>query len=100
MLIVCGIIYLIIIRPDAKKRKALELELKTLKKGDQVATIGGILGKVWRADGNEVELLIDRDEQMKVRFKRAAVSEIIRGEASTAAASEPVAKESKESAKA
>lgn len=100
MIIVVGIIYLVIIRPDSRKRKALEQELKSLKKGDMVATIGGILGKVWRAEGSEVELLIDKDEQIKVRFKRSAVSEILRAETTGAGSPAAAAKEPREGAKA
>ncbi len=94
MILVCVIIYMVILRPDSKKRKALELELKSLKKGDTVVTTGGLIGKVWRAEGPEVELLIDRDEQLKVRFRRSAIFEILRGEAATQTSS----KEAKESA--
>lgn len=41
-----AIIYFLMIRPQQKQRKQHEERLKTLKRGDQVVTAGGIVGEI------------------------------------------------------
>lgn len=45
-LLIFAVMYFIIIRPQAKKAKAHENLMGTLKPGDEVVTSGGIIGKV------------------------------------------------------
>ena len=41
-----AIFYFILIRPQQKQRKALEDTIQGVKKGDEIVTAGGIVGKV------------------------------------------------------
>ena len=41
-----GIFYFVMIRPQQKQRREHETRLKNLKRGDEVVTAGGIVGKV------------------------------------------------------
>ncbi len=41
-----AIIYFLMIRPQSKQRKQHEERLKLLKRGDQVVTIGGVVGEI------------------------------------------------------
>jgi preprotein translocase subunit YajC len=41
-----AIIYFVFIRPQQKQRKTHEERVKTLKKGDEIVTAGGIVGEV------------------------------------------------------
>jgi preprotein translocase subunit YajC len=41
-----AIFYFILIRPQQKQRKAHEEMIKTLKKGDNIVTAGGVIGEV------------------------------------------------------
>ena len=41
-----AIFYFVMIRPQQKQRKQHEDRLKTLKRGDEIVTAGGIVGKV------------------------------------------------------
>jgi preprotein translocase subunit YajC len=43
---IIAIIYLFLIRPQQKERKNSENMLQALKKGDEVVTVGGIIGDV------------------------------------------------------
>ncbi len=43
---IMAIFYFVMIRPQQKQRKAHEALLGTIKKGDQVVTIGGIVAEV------------------------------------------------------
>lgn len=44
--IIFAIFYFLMIRPQQKARKAQEELIQSLKKGDEVVTAGGIIGKV------------------------------------------------------
>lgn len=46
MLLIFGTLYMFMIRPEKKRKKKLEEMRDTLSVGDQVTTIGGIVGKI------------------------------------------------------
>lgn len=46
MLLIVAVFYFLIIRPQSQARKKHEELLKALKKGDEVTTSGGVIGKV------------------------------------------------------
>ena len=77
MIIIFLIFYLLIFRPESKKRKAREAMVAAVKKGDTVVTTGGIKGYVKRVDDGEVVVLIDKDKDVKVRFLKAAILEVV-----------------------
>ncbi len=43
---IVGVMYFLFLRPQTKARKQAEAMLAALKKGDEVMTAGGIIGKV------------------------------------------------------
>lgn len=45
-ILIVAIIYFIMVRPQQKQRKKHEETLKSLKRGDEVVTAGGIVGEV------------------------------------------------------
>ena len=44
--LILAIIYFLMIRPQQKQRKQHERTIMSLKKGDEIVTVGGIIGKV------------------------------------------------------
>ena len=64
--------YFIFFRPNQKKKKQEEALQNSLKIGDEVTTIGGIIGKD-ESDSIVIETGIDRS---KVNIKKWAVAEI------------------------
>ena len=72
---IIAIFYLLIIRPQNKKRKETEKMLSALKKGDKVVTIGGVHGVVHSV--KESTVIIKVDENVKMEFLRSAVSSVI-----------------------
>ncbi len=65
-------------RGRSKERKRFEEMLASLKKGDRVQTIGGILGVVVDARDNEVVVKVDESNNVKIRFHRSAIKEVQR----------------------
>jgi preprotein translocase subunit YajC len=74
-ILIIGIFYFLIIRPQNKKRKETEGMLKSLKKGDKVMTIGGIYGTVQSV--KDTTVIVKIDDNVKVEFSRSAVSNIV-----------------------
>ena len=59
LILIFIIFYFFLIRPQQKKAKEHKLMVAALKRGDEVVTSGGIVGKVERILGNDkIELLI------------------------------------------
>ena len=74
------IMYFLIIRPQRANMKRREELLKNIRRGDQVVTGGGIVGKVTKViDDGELEVEIA--EGTKVRVVRSGISEVrVKGE--------------------
>jgi preprotein translocase subunit YajC len=73
--VVMGIVYILVIRPRARREKAALDALRNVRRGDTVVTTGGIVGKVTKAiDDNEIELEIAQNA--RIRLVRSAVAEV------------------------
>lgn len=69
------IMYLLMIRPQAKKQKEKQQMLKELKPGDEILTIGGIYGKIEGLRENEGILIVKVAKDVKIHITRSAVAE-------------------------
>jgi preprotein translocase subunit YajC len=89
ILLIFGVFYLLVIRPGAKKAKLHQLMLGQLKKGDEVVTSGGVLGRITGIKEDEVTLQVQ--EGVRLRILRSAISGMQRpaGEAAKADAKAP-----------
>jgi preprotein translocase subunit YajC len=65
-------------RGKNKERQRYEQMLNSLQKNDRVQTIGGILGTVVDVRDNEVVLKVDETSNVKMRFNRTAIKEVLR----------------------
>lgn len=79
-LLIFVVMYFLIIRPQRAQMKRRQELLKNIRRGDQVVTGGGIVGKVTKViDDNELEVEIA--ETVKVRVARSGISEVrVKGE--------------------
>ncbi|EMR02233.1 preprotein translocase subunit YajC [Cesiribacter andamanensis] len=66
------IFYFFMIRPQQRRQKQHKTFVDTLKKGDQVVTIGGMHGRVVEVSDEAVVLDVDRGT--KLTFEKSAVS--------------------------
>jgi len=66
--LIFAIMYFLLIRPQQKRVKEHQAMLKALRRGDQVVTAGGIIGKVVKVkdDDTQVELEIAAGTNVKV----------------------------------
>ena len=70
-----AIMYFMIIRPQSKKAKEHQALLDSLRKGDEIATASGILGKVHKIDDNFVQLKIA--ENTTITIQRHAIGSVM-----------------------
>lgn len=67
-----AVAYFFFIRPQAKRQKEQQEFILDLKKGDEVITNGGIIGKISKID--DTELVLQTTEKSFIRVMRTAVS--------------------------
>ena len=78
--IIIGILfYVMLIRPERKKRTDLDRMLGNLKKNDRVVTIGGIYGTIVNAPqgSKEVTLKVDENNNTRLRVLRSAINQVV-----------------------
>lgn len=70
-------LYFFLIRPQSKKRKEEEAMRNNLEIGDEITTIGGIVGRVVSINDDTESLVIETGaDRNKMRLKKWAVSSI------------------------
>jgi preprotein translocase subunit YajC len=65
------IFYLLVIRPQEKERRVHQAMIDGIKPGVSVLTTGGIIGKVFSV--NEDEMVLEVAANVRVRFKKSAI---------------------------
>lgn len=72
MLAMFAVFYFLLIRPQQKKAKEHQKMLEAIKKGDEIATNGGLIGRVTAVSDKTVTLEIS--EKVRVRVLRTQVA--------------------------
>lgn len=75
LLLVFVVFYFLMIRPQQTRMKALQASIAAVKKGDQVVTAGGIVGRVTKVEDAHVEVEIAANT--RVRVVKATLTEIV-----------------------
>ena len=76
LILIFGIMYFLLIRPQQQKAKQHQKMVEALRRGDQVITQGGLIGKVLKVkDDNEIE--VDLSEGVKVRVVQSTIAKVI-----------------------
>jgi preprotein translocase subunit YajC len=70
-----AIMYFLIWRPQQKRMKEHQEMVKAIRRGDNVVTAGGIIGKVTKVVDDH-EIIIDSGEGTKMRMLRTSVTEV------------------------
>lgn len=72
MVLMVGIFYFLLIRPQQKKAKEHKALLDNLKKGDRVITSGGIIGAIVNIEDQIVNLEIA--DKVRIEMARSAIA--------------------------
>ena len=74
LILIFGIMYFLLIRPQQKKVKEHQAMVQALRRGDQVVTQGGIIGKVVKVkEENEVE--VEVADGVKIRVVQSTIAQ-------------------------
>ena len=76
-----GVLYFLILRPQIKKQKSQQKMIDELKKGDEIVTSGGIHGVITNLKDDVISVKIA--ENVKVELTRSAVSRVKEGGSSS-----------------
>ncbi|MDC3169719.1 MAG: preprotein translocase subunit YajC [Paracoccaceae bacterium] len=76
IILIFVIMYFLLIRPQQKKIKEHKNMVDNLRRGDQVLTQGGILGKITKVkEGEEIEVELAKD--VKVSIIRSTIVNVL-----------------------
>ena len=73
IVVMFAIIYFLMIRPENKRKKKAEEMRNSLKKGDQITTIGGIVGRIVMVNDDTI-VIETSDDRVRMELTKWAVS--------------------------
>jgi len=76
LILIFVIMYFLLIRPQQKKLKEHKAMVEALRRGDQVVTQGGLIGKVAKVK-DEGEIEVELAEGVKVRVVRSTIAQVL-----------------------
>jgi len=76
MLIMVGIFYFLLIRPQQQRQKEHRELVNNVRRGDTVVTAGGFVGKVIKVFDNTDDVEIELNDQMKIRVVRSTLMDV------------------------
>jgi len=68
--------YILMIRPQRRRMVQREAMLRAVGVGDEVATVGGVIGVVVAEEGDDV-VALEVDTDVELRVQRRAISEVL-----------------------
>lgn len=74
MLLIIGVFYMLLIRPQQKRQRELQKTIAELKAGDRVVTTGGVIGTIMTV--RDTSFLIRSGEKSILEIARSAVAGI------------------------
>ena len=73
LVLMIALMYFLMIRPENKRKKQAEEMRSSLKKGDQITTIGGIVGKIVQVTDENI-VIETSDDRVRMELTKWAVS--------------------------
>jgi preprotein translocase subunit YajC len=74
MVLVFGVFYVLMIRPQQKRQKELQQTIGTLKAGDRIVTTGGVIGTITAV--RDTSFFVRSGEKSIIEIARSAVAAI------------------------
>lgn len=75
LVIVIAVFYFLLIRPENKRKKQAQAMRDSLKKGDVITTIGGIIGKIVMVNGDTLVIETSED-RVRIEFLKSAIGSV------------------------
>jgi preprotein translocase subunit YajC len=84
MVLIAAALYFIVFRAKRGQDKQRTNLLSTLRPGQRVQTIGGILGTITQVNEKEVTVKVDETNNVKIKVVRNAIHRVVDDDAKTA----------------
>ena len=75
LVLMFALLYFFMIRPENKRKKQAQNMRDSLKKGDMITTIGGIVGKIVMVNPNTI-VIETSDDRVRMELTKWAVSQV------------------------
>ena len=75
LVLMLAVFYFMLIRPENKRKKEAEQMRSALKVGDEITTIGGIVGKIVMVNPNTI-VIETSDDRVRMELTKWAVSQV------------------------
>ena len=76
LILIFAIMYFLLIRPQQKRAKEHRAMIEALRRGDQVVTAGGIVGKVTKV-GDDGMIEVEIAEGVKVKVLKHTITQVM-----------------------
>lgn len=76
MLLMLGIFYFFLIRPQATRAKQHRDKMNAVRRGDTVITSGGMVGKVTKVNDTSDEIEVELADNLKVRIVKSTLMDV------------------------
>lgn len=96
LIVVFALMYFMTIRPQKKREEELRRQLDAMEVGDQIITIGGVTGRVFNIQDDEVTISTSVQNTL-MTFKKSAIAVVIPANPLKAAEKQAADKEEKPS---
>ena len=77
LVVMAGIFYFLIYRPQAKRVKEQKNLMSSLSKGDEVLTSGGLVGKISKITADSDYLVLALNDQATITIKRDFITAVL-----------------------
>ena len=75
LILIFGVFYILLIRPQQKKAKLHREMINNLRRGDKIITSGGIIGSINKVNDNK-ELLVEISENVEIKIAPGMVADL------------------------
>ena len=75
LILIFGVFYILLIRPQQKKVKLHREMINNLRRGDKIITSGGIIGSINKVSDNK-ELLVEISENVEIKIAPGMVTDL------------------------
>nr|NNM91420.1 preprotein translocase subunit YajC [Bacilli bacterium] len=75
IVVIIGVFYFLMIRPQQKRQKERQNLMKSMGVGDRVISIGGIHGVITRLDDATITIRVD--ESHELTFEKTAINRVV-----------------------
>lgn len=76
MLVVLGIFYFFLMRPQQQRQKEHRARMNAIQRGDTVVTSGGMVGRVTKVSNTSDDVEVELADNLKVRVVKSTLIDV------------------------